>query len=75
MIAGVSLKGGVGRVEMVALGALFLLILTNAMDLLTIDPRIQTIFLGVIPFVITDIVRLVILISFPALATFLPGRM
>jgi len=48
VIAGVSLKGGVGRVEMVALGALFLLILTNAMDLLTIDPRIQTIFLGVI---------------------------
>src|SRR5712675_1369033 len=48
VIAGVSLKGGVGKVEMVALGALFLLILTNAMDLLTIDPRIQTIFLGVI---------------------------
>jgi ribose transport system permease protein len=48
VIAGVSLKGGIGRVEMVALGALFLLILTNAMDLLTIDPRIQTIFLGVI---------------------------
>jgi ribose transport system permease protein len=48
VIAGVSLKGGVGRVEMVALGAVFLLILTNAMDLLTIDPRIQTIFLGII---------------------------
>jgi ribose transport system permease protein len=48
MIAGVSLKGGVGRVEMVALGAVFLLILTNAMDLLRIDTRIQTIFLGVI---------------------------
>lgn len=48
VIAGVSLKGGVGRVEMVALGAVFLLILTNAMDLLTIDPRIQTIFLGAI---------------------------
>jgi ribose/xylose/arabinose/galactoside ABC-type transport system permease subunit len=48
VIAGVSLRGGVGRVEMVALGALFLLILTNAMDLITIDPRIQTIFLGVI---------------------------
>jgi ribose transport system permease protein len=48
VIAGVSLKGGVGRVEMVALAALFLLILTNAMDLLRIDPRIQTIFLGLI---------------------------
>jgi ribose transport system permease protein len=48
VIAGVSLKGGVGRVELVALAAVFLLILTNAMDLLKIDPRIQTIFLGII---------------------------
>lgn len=48
VIAGVSLKGGVGRVELVALAAVFLLILTNAMDLLRIDPRIQTIFLGII---------------------------
>lgn len=48
VIAGVSLKGGVGRAEQVALGAVFLLLLTNAMDLLTIDPRIQTVFLGVI---------------------------
>ena len=39
------------------------------------DVSFATIFLGVIPFVITDIVRLVILISFPALATFLPQRM
>jgi ribose transport system permease protein len=48
VIAGVSLKGGVGRVELVTLGAFFLLILTDAMDLLKIDPRVQTIFLGVI---------------------------
>jgi ribose transport system permease protein len=48
VIAGVSLKGGVGRVEMVALAAIFLLTLTDAMDLLKIDPRIQTIFLGII---------------------------
>jgi ribose transport system permease protein len=48
VIAGVSLKGGVGRVEMVTLAAFFLLILTDAMDLLKIDPRIQTIFLGII---------------------------
>jgi ribose/xylose/arabinose/galactoside ABC-type transport system permease subunit len=48
VIAGVSIKGGVGRVELVALGALLLLILTNAMDLLRIDPRIQAIFLGII---------------------------
>ena len=39
VIAGVSLRGGVGRVEMVALAALFLSILTNAMNLLRIDPQ------------------------------------
>jgi ribose transport system permease protein len=33
---------------MVTLAALFLLILTNAMDLMRVDPRIQTIFLGLI---------------------------
>lgn len=48
VIAGVSIKGGVGRVEMVALGAILLLTLTDAMDLLKIDPRIQAIFLGII---------------------------
>src|SRR5262245_1174564 len=48
VIAGVSIKGGVGRIEMVALGAILLLTLTNAMDLLRIDPRIQAIFLGII---------------------------
>ena len=46
VIAGVSLKGGVGRVEMVTFAAFFLLILTDAMDVLKIDPRIQSIFLG-----------------------------
>jgi tripartite ATP-independent transporter DctM subunit len=39
------------------------------------DVKISTIFFGVIPFVITDLVRLVILISFPILATYLPERM
>jgi ribose/xylose/arabinose/galactoside ABC-type transport system permease subunit len=48
VIAGVSIKGGIGRVEMVALGAILLLTLTDAMDLLRIDPRIQAIFLGII---------------------------
>jgi tripartite ATP-independent transporter DctM subunit len=36
---------------------------------------IATIFAGVIPFVITDIVRLCILIAFPAISTWLPGQM
>jgi tripartite ATP-independent transporter DctM subunit len=39
------------------------------------DVSFSTIFLGVLPFVLTDIIRLVILIAFPAIALFLPGRM
>jgi tripartite ATP-independent transporter DctM subunit len=39
------------------------------------DVSFLTIFKGVIPFVITDIVRLIILISFPMIALYLPGRM
>ncbi|MCA0242107.1 MAG: TRAP transporter permease [Proteobacteria bacterium] len=39
------------------------------------DLSFTTIFKGVIPFVITDIVRLVILIAFPMIALWLPGRM
>ncbi len=34
-----------------------------------------TIFKGAIPFVLTDILRLLILIAFPAIALWLPGRM
>jgi len=39
------------------------------------DVSFTTIFLGVIPFVITDLIRLAILIGFPIIATYLPGRM
>jgi ribose transport system permease protein len=48
VLGGVSLRGGIGRVELVALGAIFLLTLTNAMDLLHVDTRIQSIVLGCI---------------------------
>lgn len=48
VIAGVSLRGGVGRVEMVALGAVFLSIVTNAMNLLRVDSKLQLVVLGVI---------------------------
>jgi ribose/xylose/arabinose/galactoside ABC-type transport system permease subunit len=48
VLGGVSLRGGVGRVELVALGAIFLLTLTNAMDLMRIDTRVQSIVLGCI---------------------------
>jgi C4-dicarboxylate transporter, DctM subunit len=39
------------------------------------DVSFATIFRGVIPFVATDLIRLVILIAFPLLATWLPQRM
>ncbi len=39
------------------------------------DVKFSTIFYGVIPFVLTDIARLAILIAFPAIATYLPSRM
>jgi tripartite ATP-independent transporter DctM subunit len=39
------------------------------------DVGIGTIFAGVIPFVVTDIIRLAILISFPILSTWLPAHM
>lgn len=48
VIAGVSLRGGIGRVELVALGALFLSILTNAMNLLRVDSKMQVVVLGFI---------------------------
>src|ERR1700723_1404755 len=37
--------------------------------------NMSTIFVGVLPFVVTDIIRLVILVAFPAIATWLPTRM
>ncbi len=39
------------------------------------DVSFTTIFKGVLPFVATDILRLVLLISFPVIATYLPSRM
>ena len=39
------------------------------------DVNFSTIFFGVIPFVITDIIRLAILIAFPILALWLPNHM
>jgi TRAP-type mannitol/chloroaromatic compound transport system permease large subunit len=39
------------------------------------DVTFTQIFKGVLPFIITDILRLVILIAFPMIALWLPGRM
>ena len=39
------------------------------------DAKISTIFYGVMPFIVTDILRLIILIAFPIIALWLPSRM
>lgn len=39
------------------------------------DIKISTIFYGVVPFILTDLIRLVILVMFPILATWLPSHM
>jgi C4-dicarboxylate transporter DctM subunit len=39
------------------------------------DIDFSTIFRGVIPFIITDLIRLVILITFPIIALWLPSHM
>lgn len=39
------------------------------------DVKFSTIFSGVLPFVATDILRLIILIAFPIIALYLPSRM
>ena len=39
------------------------------------DIEFSTIFYGVIPFIITDLLRLIILIAFPIIALWLPSHM
>jgi len=39
------------------------------------DLKFSTIFYGVLPFIATDLIRLVLLISFPILALYLPSKM
>lgn len=48
VIAGVSLRGGVGRVERVFLSAILLTIFANAMNLVRIDSKLQTIVFGIV---------------------------
>ncbi len=60
VIAGVSLRGGVGRVESVVLGALFIGLVQNGMNLARIESYLQTVVLGglLIFAVVADQVRL-----------------
>ena len=48
VIAGVSLRGGVGRVESVVLGALFIGLIQNGMNLARIESYLQTVVIGVL---------------------------
>lgn len=46
VIAGVSLRGGVGRLESVVLGALFIGLVQNGMNLARIESYLQTVVIG-----------------------------
>lgn len=48
VIAGVSLRGGIGRLENVVLGALFIGLVQNGMNLARIESYLQTVVLGVL---------------------------
>ena len=60
VIGGVSLRGGVGRIENVVLGALFIGLVQNGMDLARIESYLQTVVLGLLLIlaVIVDRIRL-----------------
>jgi ribose transport system permease protein len=65
VIGGVSLRGGIGRVEGVVLGAFFIVLIQNGMDLMQIGSYMQMVLLGVllIMAVIVDQVRYRLLIG------------
>lgn len=58
VIGGVSLRGGVGRAELVVLAALFLTVIANAMNLLQIDSKYQTLMLGAVLIIALALERL-----------------
>jgi TRAP-type C4-dicarboxylate transport system permease large subunit len=39
------------------------------------DVKMSTMFYGVMPFIVTDLLRLIILIAFPIIALWLPSQM
>ena len=59
VIAGVSLRGGIGRVENVVLGAIFIGLIQNGMNLARIESYLQTVVIGLLLIlaVIADQVR------------------
>jgi len=65
VIAGVSLRGGIGRVENVVLGALFIGLIQNGMNLAGIESYLQTVVIGIllIAAVVADQLRLHVVAS------------
>jgi tripartite ATP-independent transporter DctM subunit len=68
---------GVIIVMTVELGLIHPPVGMNVFVIKSVVPEVSflTIFSGVLPFIVTDILRLVILIAFPVIATYLPSRM
>jgi C4-dicarboxylate transporter, DctM subunit len=68
---------GVIIVMTVELGLIHPPVGMNVFVIKTVIPEVSflTIFAGVLPFILTDILRLVILIGFPVIATYLPNHM
>ncbi|HWI27353.1 MAG TPA: TRAP transporter permease [Stellaceae bacterium] len=68
---------GVIIVMTVELGLIHPPVGMNVFVIKTVVPEVSflTIFSGVLPFILTDILRLVILIAFPIIATYLPSHM
>lgn len=60
VIGGTSLRGGIGRAELVALAALFLTVIANAMNLVRIDSKYQTLVLGAVLIIALGIERLLL---------------
>jgi ribose/xylose/arabinose/galactoside ABC-type transport system permease subunit len=58
VVGGVSLRGGEGRILGAVLGALFITILTNGMNLIRIESYIQEIAVGVVLIVAVIVDRL-----------------
>jgi ribose transport system permease protein len=48
VLGGVSLRGGIGKVQFVAVGAVFLSLVTNGLNIMRVDSKLQTIIIGVI---------------------------
>ena len=60
VIGGTALRGGVGRAELVALAALFLTVIANAMNLVRVDSKYQTLVLGAVLIIALGIERLLL---------------